>query len=78
MTTAKEALNGEGCLARAADDEPVFVLRAQDQAAANTVRDWAVRAKALGSPAEKVIQAFDDARAMDAWRNAHGGGKVPD
>jgi hypothetical protein len=35
MTTRAEELSrldrGDGCLARAADDEPLFILRAQDR-----------------------------------------------
>mgnify|MGYP001564185867 FL=1 len=82
MTTAKQAtdgaLRGKGCLGRCAPDEPVFVLRAQDRCAAATVRQWAAAAQHVGAPREKVVQALDDADAMDAWREAHGGGKVPD
>ena len=29
------------CLKKATDDEPIFVLRAQDQLSADCVRDWA-------------------------------------
>lgn len=31
----------DGCFARAADDEPLFVLRAQDMTAPRLVRQWA-------------------------------------
>ncbi len=31
----------DGCLAKVAPDEPIFVLRAQDETAADTVRLWA-------------------------------------
>lgn len=48
MITKKEvleaALRGEGCLGKAADDEPVFVLRAQDNLAADLVDQWAIQA----------------------------------
>jgi hypothetical protein len=46
--TAKElreaTLRGEGPLAKAADEEPVFLLRAQDNLAAGLVDRWAVQA----------------------------------
>ena len=45
MITKKEVLEaanrGEGCLGKAADNEPVFVLRAQDIHAADLVEKWA-------------------------------------
>jgi hypothetical protein len=48
MITKKEALEaalrGEGCLGKAADDEPVFILRAQDNLAADLVDTWAIQA----------------------------------
>lgn len=37
----KAAAQGRGCLGRAADDEPLFVLRAQDKSAPYVVRHWA-------------------------------------
>jgi|SRR6185437_1933614 len=36
-----EAAEGKGCLGKAADDEPIFILRAQDRFAAPLVRQWA-------------------------------------
>jgi hypothetical protein len=35
------AANGRGCLGRAADDEPVFVLRGQDMLAPDLIDLWA-------------------------------------
>lgn len=46
--------NDDSCLANAADDEPLFVLRAQDNMAADTVRLWARTAKTRGVNQEKV------------------------
>jgi hypothetical protein len=44
--TAKElreaTLRGEGPLAKAADDEPVFLLRGQDCHSADLVEKWAI------------------------------------
>lgn len=46
MITAKElreaTLRGEGPLAKAHDNEPVFLLRAQDHHAADLVDKWAI------------------------------------
>ncbi len=49
-------------------DEPVFLLRAQDLAAANTVRFWArrVEAHAGGDPAI-ARAAREQADRMDDW-----------
>jgi hypothetical protein len=62
------------CLEKAADDEPIFVLRGQDRIAPKTVRQWAENAKALGSPPEKV----DVALAMEEWQKRTGIAKTPD
>src|ERR1700730_449746 len=40
-TERELAAKGEGCLGKAADDEPVFILRAQDIFAPDLVREWA-------------------------------------
>lgn len=65
------------CADKAAPDEPIFTLRAHDQTAPETVRRWAITAKELGSPAEKVDEALRIANAMEAWQ-VHNGAKVPD
>jgi hypothetical protein len=76
--TIAAALNGVGCLGRSRADEPVFVLCARDKAASMAVRDWAELAEHLGAGKEKVADARDMADRMEQWREAHGGGKVPD
>ncbi len=63
-----------GCIAKAADDEPVFVLRGQDALAGDTVRDWARRALEAGCPEAKYFEAIELADKMDAWPNR----KLPD
>lgn len=64
------------CLIKAADDEPIFVLRAQDALAGQTVRFWAIRLReengGIASP--KVVEAFALAAQMDAWPTR----KIPD
>ena len=65
------------CYAAAADDEPIFTLRANDPLAANMVRIWADEYLALkslsGGLDEKAVRKLRDARicadAMDAWRD---------
>lgn len=76
--TLEAARRGEGCLGRSQDDEPVFVLTARDRIGAQAVRAWAHIAAAHDVDAGKVRGAFEVADRMDAWRGAHGGGKVPD
>lgn len=85
MIKAKEleqAIRGEGCLGKAADDEPVFILRAKDQLASVVVRRWADLAEAASHPdsptRKKAADARQLAKDMDNWRAEHGGGKVPD
>jgi hypothetical protein len=75
--TAKElreaTLRGEGPLAKAADDEPVFLLRAQDKHAADLVEKWAVWASvavpSAGGSAmhNKIAEANLIAEEMRRW-----------
>lgn len=58
-------------------DEPVFLLRAQDKVAPETVYLWAVAAKKAGADEEIVEHAFDHADLMLDWQKKHGC-KVPD
>ena len=71
MATAKEererGARGEGCLGKAADNEPVFVLRAQDDLAADLVDRWAIQAAGLGCPWDKVLDAKRIAQDMREW-----------
>ena len=61
------AAGGKGCLGKAADDEPVFILRAQDALAADIVDRWAEWALAVGCPLAKVQEARSLAQAMREW-----------
>ncbi len=67
----------EGTIARAADDEPVFVLRAKDETAPTIVRLWAGVAELVGAPHEKTVEARAYANEMERWQNANGC-KTPD
>lgn len=58
----------------------MFVLVARDRSAASTVRKWAETYNLVSHavPADKLADAYRVADEMDAWREAHGGGKIPD
>lgn len=49
------------------EDEPVFVLRARDLLAAGAVTSWAVCAKQLKAPQERVDAALNLAEQMRKW-----------
>lgn len=58
------------CLARAGDDEPIFVLRAKDETAPATIVYWAATNKSTGAqPDEKIDGAMKLAQEMKVWRN---------
>lgn len=61
-------------LANAADDEPIFVLRATDALAEDAVRHWAARALYKGVAPTKVEEALNVADQMKAWPHK----KLPD
>lgn len=76
-TKAREVnlmLEGQGCLGKAAPDEPVFILRASDILAGPVVLMWAMMAAAFSCPEAKVDEANECAKAMMAWPNR----KLPD
>lgn len=50
-----------------AADEPVFLLRAQDKAAAGAVRAWAYHARRLGASSVLVEAALAHAHTMESW-----------
>lgn len=66
-----------GCFAKAADDEPLFVLRAQDAIAPHIVRTWAQGARAAGVNEAKVVEAEQLAARMEQWQNENRR-KIPD
>jgi hypothetical protein len=69
--------NDDECLKRVADDEPIFVLRAQDRSAPFLVELWATLAENSGCGAEKVAEARAHAQRMRDWA-AENGSKSPD
>lgn len=64
---ASEERAGKGCLGKAADDEPVFVLRAQDKLAPAIISVWVEWAKEYGCPKEKLDEAVRTATEMKEW-----------
>lgn len=75
MATKREELeNPIGCLAKAADDEPIFILRGQDQLADTVVDYWASLARGAGVDMARVTEARNLADAMRAWPKR----KIPD
>ncbi len=69
-----ETKHNSKALANAADDEPIFVLRATDVLAEEAVRHWAAHALYKGVPPAKVQEALGVADAMRAWPTK----KLPD
>jgi hypothetical protein len=60
-------------LAKVPVGEPIFVLRAQDRTAPNTVRHWAnMNAMLEGSSQEKIDEAHALADAMEEWQVSNG------
>ena len=55
------------CLDKVADNEPIFVLRAQDRLAPGLVRAWAMQAEAHGCAPDKLREAYELAEAMEQW-----------
>jgi hypothetical protein len=55
------------CLQKAADDEPIFVLRASDKSAPQVIGYW-IQLNLTASN-EKLRDAVDVAKEMEAWPN---------
>jgi hypothetical protein len=88
MGTKKEELaSTTGCLAKAARDEPIFVLRAQDKLAPMVVQYWIqlveAERRATGASTMELIEdpklqaAHNLSKQMEEWQREHGC-KVPD
>ena len=59
------------------DDEPVFVIRAQDRLAIPAVRAWVLMAEILGVGEAKIGAALDELVLFHRWQDKKGS-KVPD
>lgn len=82
MWTKKDAMEaaarGEGCLGRAADDEPVFILRGQDATMPHMLEFWANAVEQMNDESNsKILDARKFAREVRAWQREHGC-KIPD
>ena len=69
--------HNDTCLAKAGDDEPIFVLRSTDRLAPALVHLWAELALAHGCGLGKVQEAKNLAEQMQRWAKTHGD-KWPD
>ena len=58
---------------RVGEDEPIFILRAQDQLAETTIEVYRSLLASLGSPLAKNLQ-----KEIDAFRRWSGTKKIPD
>lgn len=70
--------NDDNCLAKVDEDEPVFVLRAQDKLAPALVELWASLAFMHGCNGEKLSEANELAQRMRAWQHETDRAKWPD
>lgn len=76
MKKQQELFNQNSCLNKAEDDEPIFVLRANDELAPIVVRLWAGaylemktrKDRATPQQIDKYLEAMTCARAMEEWR----------
>lgn len=69
MLKSEELLQPTSCLNKAAPNELVFVLRAKDPLAPQTLRHWAAMAQGKHEP-EKIAEALACADCMDKWRQS--------
>ena len=59
--------NNDRVLDKISDDEPIFVLRAQDLLAPMIIRLWAEAAQHLGISDERYNEAIDAVEQMESW-----------
>ena len=69
MRKRDEQIDPESTWNRAAEDEPLFVIRAKDKLSASMVRQWAEAAAMTGAhEPEKIQEARELAEIMESWR----------
>ena len=66
-----EIADPNSCLNRAADDEPIFVLRGKDPLFAKIVEEWAARSALAGLHDDRFREAFRYAQWARIWRKEH-------
>lgn len=69
MIKRKELSDPNSQLNKAAEDEPLFVLRAHDKVAPAMIRQWCRNSP--DQPAEKREEAMKIADEMDTWHDAY-------
>jgi len=77
ITKAQVIADPHSCLNKAADDEPIFVLRAQDLLAPELIANWARdymllrrREEVTNTHMAKYDAAMEVVRAMSEWKQA--------
>jgi hypothetical protein len=71
MDKAQNLINRSSCLNKAETGEPLFILRANDPIAAQTVRMWAAMAEVTPQHSEeKIASALRLADDMEKWRDS--------
>lgn len=63
-----ELLRGDSCLIKSASDEPRFTLLGRDPDAVLSVRYWAAQRANRCGETDDVLEAYQIADAMDAYR----------
>jgi hypothetical protein len=72
MKKRDEIEQPSSCLNKAHEDEPVFVLRANDPIAPEAVETWARQAELSGAhEPHKIVEARALAQTMRDWRTEH-------
>ncbi len=61
----------DACLAKVGPDEPIFVLRAQDELAPYALRHWIQSAKGRGVTLNKRLEVARELSRMLAWQKDH-------
>lgn len=75
MIKSEELSNPSSSLNKAAPDEPVFVLRAQDALAPSIILQWMSLAREAGTlSVERELEARNCVKQMIAWHKS----KLPD
>lgn len=70
-----DEMKGPSCFSKAADNEPLFVLRAQDRTADLVVQKWIdLNVSRLGFQHPKILEAIKLRDAMAEWPSR----KLPD
>lgn len=75
MTEKYEHIQDIKCVIN--EDEPVFILRAQDSLAPSMLENWASALQASGGNMKLVLKALEHAQEMRNWQKKNNC-KIPD